>query len=319
MKIVVAGGAGFIGSHLCQRLLSENHTVICLDNLITGSEKNINDFLNHKNFIFIKTDVSQPLPDLPKVDAVFHLASPASPNEESEISYHKLALETIKVNIDGSFNLINLALKHQARYLFASTSEIYGDPKETPQKETYFGNVNPIGKRAVYDEAKRMGETIASFYWREKNLNGRIARIFNTYGPRMRLDDKRMIVNFVHNALKNQPIMIYGDGQQTRSLCYIDDLVEGLLRLMFYPNTEKQVVNLGSDEEHPVIEYAQLIKKLTNTKSEIVVTNKPVEDDPKRRRPDLTKAKQLLQWSPTVSLENGLKLTIDYYQKIIDQ
>jgi len=319
MKIVVAGGAGFIGSHLCQRLLSENHTVICLDNLVTGSEKNINDFLNHKNFIFIKTDVTRPLPDLPKVDAVFHLASPASPNEESEISYHKLALETIKVNIDGSFNLINLALKHQARYLFASTSEIYGDPKETPQKETYFGNVNPIGKRAVYDEAKRMGETIASFYWREKNLNGRIARIFNTYGPRVRLDDKRMIVNFVHNALKNQPIMIYGDGQQTRSLCYVDDLVEGLLRLMFYPNTEKQVVNLGSDEEHPVIEYAQLIKKLTHTKSEIIVTNKPVEDDPKRRRPDLTNAKQLLQWSPTVSLENGLKLTIDYYQKIISQ
>jgi nucleoside-diphosphate-sugar epimerase len=319
MKIVVAGGAGFIGSHLCQRLLNENHTVICLDNLLTGSESNINSLLNHKNFIFMKTDVSQPLPDLQKVDAVFHLASPASPNEESKISYHKLALETIKVNIDGSFNLINLALKNQARYLFASTSEIYGDPKEIPQKESYFGNVNPIGKRAVYDEAKRMGETITSFYWREKNLNGRIARIFNTYGPRMRVDDKRMIVNFVFNALKNQPIMIYGDGQQTRSLCFVDDLTDGLIRLMFYPNTEKQVVNLGSDEEHSVIEYAELIKKLTNSKSEIIVTHKPIEDDPKRRRPDLTKAKQLLNWSPTTILEEGLKLTIEYYKKIIYQ
>jgi nucleoside-diphosphate-sugar epimerase len=319
MKIVVAGGAGFIGSHLCQRLLNENHTVICLDNLLTGSESNINSLLNHKNFIFMKTDVSQPLPDLPKVDAVFHLASPASPNEESKISYHKLALETIKVNIDGSFNLINLALKNQARYLFASTSEIYGDPKEIPQKESYFGNVNPIGKRAVYDESKRMGETITSFYWREKNLNGRIARIFNTYGPRMRVDDKRMIVNFVFNALKNQPIMIYGDGQQTRSLCFVDDLTDGLIRLMFYPNTEKQVVNLGSDEEHSVIEYAELVKKLTNSKSEIIITHKTIEDDPKRRRPDVTKAKQLLNWSPTTTLEKGLKLTIEYYKKIIYQ
>jgi len=319
MKIVVAGGAGFIGSHLCQRLLNENHTVICLDNLLTGSESNINSLLNHKNFIFMKTDVSQPLPDLPKVDAVFHLASPASPNEESKISYHKLALETIKVNIDGSFNLINLALKNQARYLFASTSEIYGDPKEIPQKESYFGNVNPIGKRAVYDESKRMGETITSFYWREKNLNGRIARIFNTYGPKMRVDDKRMIVNFVFNALKNQPIMIYGDGQQTRSLCFVDDLIEGLILLMFYPNTEKQVVNLGSDEEHSVIEYAELVKKLTNSKSEIIITHKPIEDDPKRRRPDLNKAKQLLNWSPTTTLEKGLKLTIEYYKKIIYQ
>jgi len=317
MKIVVAGGAGFIGSHLCERLLKENHIVFCLDNLITGNEENIASLKKNKNFIFIKTDIALPLPSLPKIDAVFHLASPASPNEESKISYHQLALQTMKANIDGSFNLIALALKNQARYLFASTSEVYGDPKEVPQDENYFGNVNPIGKRAVYDEAKRMGETITAYFWREKNLNGRIARIFNTYGPRMRVDDKRMVVNFIINAIQNKPLLVFGDGKQTRCLCYVDDMVEGLIRLMFSPNGEKQVVNLGSDDEHTVLEYAQLIVKLTNSKSKIIITKKAVDDDPKRRKPSLEKAKKLLNWKPTIPLEKGLKLTINYYQSIL--
>lgn len=317
MKILIAGGAGFIGSHLCEKLLAENHYVICVDNLLTGSFDNIKHLKNNPNFIFIKTDIIEKLPPLSKIEAIFHLASPASPNEKSPISYHTLAEETIKANIDGTWQLLELAKKEKARFLFASTSEIYGNPLVSPQNENYFGNVNPLGKRAVYDESKRMGETLTFYYYRKKGVNVRIARIFNTYGPRMRIDDQRMVVNFIINALKNKPIEVYGDGNQTRSLCYISDMIDGLVKLMFAPNTNGEVINLGNSSEKKVIDYAQLIKKLTQSKSKIVITNQPIEDDPERRCPDITKAKKILEWEPKISLIDGLKLTIDYYKKII--
>ena len=317
MKVIVAGGAGFIGSHLCEKLIEKNHYVFCLDNLITGSLKNIDHLFNKKNFQFIKTDISKRVSFSEKVDAIFHLASPASPNEESPISYHHLAKETMKANIQGTENLLELASKFKARFLFASSSEVYGDPEITPQGETYNGNVNPIGARAVYDESKRMGETITAYYWRKRNVNGRIARIFNTFGPKMRADDKRMVVNFIINALNGKPIEIYGDGKQTRSLCYIGDMVEGLIRLMFYPQTEKQVVNLGNNEEKTVFEWAKIIKKLTQSKSKIVFNHPLPEGDPKKRQPDIKKAKLILNWQPKFSVEEGLRLTIDYFKKIL--
>lgn len=317
MKILIAGGAGFIGSHLCERLLAENHYVICVDNLLTGSIDNIKHLKNNPNFVFIKTDITEKLPSLSNIEAIFHLASPASPNEKSPISYHALAEETIKANIDGTWQLLELAEKEKARFLFASTSEIYGNPLVSPQNEDYFGNVNPLGKRAIYDESKRMGETLTFYYYRKKNVNVRIARIFNTFGPKMRIDDKRMVINFIINALKNQPIEVYGDGNQTRSLCYILDMIDGLIKLMFSPNTNGEVINLGNPLEKKVIDYAQLIKKLTQSKSKIVITNQPIEDDPERRCPNINKAKKILGWQPKISLIDGLELTIDYYKKII--
>lgn len=326
MKILVAGGAGFIGSHLCQRLIKENHQVICVDNLITGSISNIKDLLQNKNFSFIKHDVIKPLnlkatPPLAsggvKIDAIFHLASPASPNHHSKLSYHHLPMETMLVNSIGTLELLKLAEKYRAKFLFASSSEIYGNPLEHPQKEEYFGNVSPIGPRSVYDESKRFGETLTAYFWRKKNLDARIARIFNTYGPNMQKEDKRMIVNFIVSALTGKPITIYGDGKQTRSLCFIDDMIEGLIRLMFYPNTNRQVINLGSPEEHTILEYAQLVKKITNSKSKIVFSEKMPEDDPIRRKPDISKAKKILDWAPAISLKEGLKRTIAYFKNLI--
>ncbi len=317
MKILVAGGAGFIGSHLCERLLKENHQVICLDNLITGSIDNIKHLKNHPNFLFIQADITQKLPPLPNIETIFHLASPASPNENSPISYHTLAEETMKANIHGTWQLLELAKKEKACFLFASTSEIYGNPLIHPQKENYFGNVNPLGKRAVYDESKRMGETLTFYYYRKKGVNIRIARIFNTYGPKMRIDDQRMVINFIINALKNKPIEVYGDGNQTRSLCYISDMINGLIKLMFSPKTNGEVVNLGNPLEKPVIYYARLIKKLTQSQSKIVITHQLIEDDPEKRSPDISKAKRLFGWEPKISLIDGLKLTIDYYKKTI--
>ena len=317
MRILVSGGAGFIGSHLCQRLLKEDHQVVCVDNLSTGLIQNIKPFFVNKNFMFIKGDVNYPPKKLPKIDAIFHLASPASPNEESHISYHRLGLETILVNTAGTLELLKLAKKNKAKFLFASSSEVYGEPEVHPQKEDYFGNVNPIGARAVYDEAKRLGETLVSYFWRKEGVDGRIARIFNTYGPGLRIDDKRMVVNFIVAALAGKPITIYGKGQQTRSLCYIDDLVEGLLRFMFYPNTKNQVINLGSDEEHSVLFFARKIKELTFSKSKIIFTQKLAEGDPVKRRPDISKAKKILKWQPKTSLDEGLKKTIAYYKQIL--
>jgi len=314
MKIIVTGGCGFIGSHLVKKLLEENHFVIAIDNLISGDIENINPFKNKKNFLFIKADVIFPLKNIPKVDAIFHLASPASPNHHSPISFHHLGLETMLVNTVGTLELLKLAKKFDAKFLFASSSEVYGDPLIHPQKENYYGNVNPVGARSVYDEAKRFGETLTFYFFKKENVNARIARIFNTYGPNMRIDDKRMVVNFIVQALKNQPITIFGNGKQTRSLCYVEDLVEGLIKLMFGKNTKGEVVNLGNPEEHTVLEYAKIIKKLTSSKSKIVFEEPLPQDDPKKRKPDIEKAKRLLGWQPKTSLKEGLKKTIDYFK-----
>jgi len=317
MTVLITGGAGFIGSHLTKKLLEKNYQVIVVDNLLTGSEKNIRDCKNNKNFIFIKEDVIKPLNNLPRIDYLFHLASPASPNHHSPISYHKLALETMLVNTTGTLALLKLAKEHQAKFLFASTSEVYGNPLVHPQKESYFGNVNPLGPRAVYDEAKRFGETITSYFIRKENVDGRIARIFNTYGPNMRVDDKRMVVSFITQALKNKPLTIFGDGNQTRSLCYIDDMIDGLIKLMLNLNTKGEVINLGNPEEHRVLEYAKIIKKLTNSTSEIVFKEKLPVDDPIKRCPDIQKAKKLLNWQPKTSLTKGLEKTINYFKNIL--
>jgi len=312
MKILVAGGAGFIGSHLCEQLLKNNYLVVCVDNLLTGAEKNIENFKSHPNFCFINHDVIKPLTINEKIDAIFHMASPASPNHHSKLSYHALPMETMLVNTIGTLELLKLAKKNNAKFLFASTSEVYGDPLINPQPEDYNGNCSTTGPRSVYDEAKRFGETITAHFWRKKNVNARIVRIFNTYGPRMLKSDMRMIINFIHQALENKPITIFGDGTQTRSLCYVDDMVDGLIKLMFNDNTEKQIVNLGSTEEHSVFEYANIVKKLTCSKSQIVFEEKLPEDDPKIRKPDITKAKNLLDWEAKTKLDKGLEKIINY-------
>lgn len=312
MKIIVTGGAGFIGSHLCERLLNEGHVVVCIDNLISGSKKNVDHLLKNKSFTFIKFDVINPLPDNITAEAVFHLASPASPNHHSKISYHSLPVETMLVNTQGTFELLKFCQKNNALFLFASTSEVYGDPKEHPQKETYNGNVSTTGPRSVYDEAKRFGETLTSHFYRNNLVDARIIRIFNTYGPRMLKEDMRMIVSFILQAVKNEPITIFGSGKQTRSLCFVDDTVDGLIKLMFSKNTKGKIVNIGSSEEHTVLEYAEIIKKITNSKSEIVFNEDLPKDDPMQRRADTTLAKQLLDWESKITLEEGIKKTINF-------
>lgn len=320
VKILIAGGAGFIGSHLCKRLLDDGNEIYCVDNLLTGNKDNILPLLENPLFHFIHHDVTQSFSegenDLSEIHAIFHLASPASPNHHSRLSYHALPMETMMVNTVGTHSLLRLAEKHKAAFLFASTSEAYGDPIEHPQREEYRGNVSTIGPRSVYDEAKRFGETLTAYYWREKGVNARIVRIFNTYGPNMHKEDKRMIVNFIFSALHNQPITVFGDGSQTRSLCYVDDLVEGLIRLMFYDNTKGTVVNLGNEEERTVMEYATLVKQLVTSTSEVVTSEALPQDDPLKRKPDITRARQLLGWEPHVPLEEGLLKTIAYFKTV---
>jgi len=310
-KVIVTGGAGFIGSHLCESLVSLNHEVICIDNFLTSSEENIVELRDNSLFTFINHDVIQPLPDNLSAEFIFHLASPASPNHHSEISYHTLPMETMLVNTTGTLNLLKFADAQKARFLYASTSEVYGDPLEHPQTESYRGNVSTIGPRSVYDEAKRFGETLVSYYWREKDLDARIVRIFNTYGPRMSSKDMRMISIFIREALENKPITIYGDGKQTRSLCYVSDTVEGLIKMMFEDGARNEVINIGSPDEHTVHEYAEMVKRLTNSTSEITLSEQLPEDDPLRRRADITKAKDILHWEPKVTLEDGLKKMIE--------
>lgn len=315
-KVIVAGGAGFIGSHLCDALLEKEHDVLCIDNFLTGSEANIAHLKKNPHFRFINHNIIEPLGNDLSAEFVFHLASPASPNHHSKISYHQLPMETMMANTTGTLNLLRFAHKHNARFLFTSTSEVYGDPLEHPQKETYRGNVSTIGPRSVYDEAKRFAETLISYFWREKGLDARIVRIFNTYGPRMSKEDMRMISIFINEALAGKPITIFGDGKQTRSLCYVSDTVDGILRMMFHENTKAEVVNIGSFDEHTVLEYAEIVKKLTKSKSEIAFSEQLPIDDPLRRRADITKAKELLGWSPKVSLEEGLQKMIEYSKNL---
>lgn len=307
MRILISGGAGFIGSHLCDLLLQSGHLVVSVDNLLTGDIKNIRHNLKHKRFEFIKYDIIKPLKYSGKLDYVLNLASPASP-----IDYLNYPLETLDVGSAGTKNMLELARKKKAKFLLASTSEVYGDPKVTPQSEDYLGNVNPIGPRSVYDESKRFAEALTTAYQREKLVDTRIARIFNTFGPRMQLDDGRVVPNFIKQALTGQPITVYGEGSQTRSFCYVSDLVDGLYKLMYSKVTGP--VNLGNPRELKIIDFANMIIKLTESKSKIV--HKPLpEDDPKQRRPDISKARKELGWEPKVSLEQGLSQTIEWFKK----
>lgn len=315
--VLVAGGSGFIGSHLCEKLLEQNYKVICVDNLISGSISNVEALKKNPNFTFFQKDVCEPLDLDEKIDAIFHLASPASPNEKSKISYHALPMETMLVNTQGTLELLKLAEKNNAKFLFASTSEIYGDPLVHPQTEDYRGNVSTTGPRSVYDEAKRFGETLVAYFQRNRGVDGRIARIFNTYGPKMLAEDKRMLVDFILHALKNEKIFVFGDGTQTRSLCYVDDTVEGLLKLMFTQGTTGEIVNIGSPEEHSVMEYAEMVIKLTGSKSTIDSSIPLPKDDPLQRQPDITKAKNLLSWEPKVPLVEGIEKTIQYLKENI--
>lgn len=306
MKIVVTGGAGFIGSHLCARLLDEGHSVLCIDNLITGSTQNIDALCNNPHFTFLQHDVTQPFTC--EVDAIFHMASPASP-----VGYLEHPIETILVNSQGTYQMLEMARKQNAMFLISSTSEIYGDPLEHPQREDYWGNVNPIGPRACYDESKRLGETLTMEYYRQFQANTRIVRIFNTYGPHSQEDDGRMIPNFIMRSLHNEPLTIYGDGTKTRSICYVSDLVDGLMRAMFHPGTTGEVFNLGNPEEHTVLEFAQTIIHLCNASSPILFESSRI-DDPERRRPNITKARQLLGWEVKVGMEDGLRRTIEWFR-----
>ncbi len=314
---LVAGGAGFMGSHLCKKLLDKNFRVICLDNLVTGNDGVIKKFLSAKNFKFLKANVSdsKDLKNLNDVSFIFHLASPASPSQKSPRSYLAFPIETLLANSLGTYNLLNIAKNSNAKFLYASSSEVYGDPKVSPQGEDYFGNVNPVGIRSVYDEGKRFGEAITMAYVRKFNTDARIIRIFNTFGPNMRNDDGRVISNFINQAIRNEPLTVYGDGKQTRSVCYIDDLIEGLLLSMFSDKTKGEVINLGNSEEKTIIELANLIKKLTNSNSEIIFEPLP-DDDPKQRKPNIEKAKRLLSWKPKVDIDQGLLETIEYFEKI---
>ena len=305
---VITGGAGFIGSHLCDALVAAGHKVICVDNLLTGSEKNIEEARKNPNFSFIKLDITQGAPDV-AADYVFNLASPASPAD-----FKNLAEEIALVNSIGTINMLKFAKEKGGRYLEASTSEVYGDPKEHPQKETYWGNVNPNGIRSCYDESKRFAEAMTMVYVRKYDLDARIVRIFNTYGPRMRKDDGRVVSNFINQALAGIPLTIYGDGTQTRSFCFVSDLVDGLMKAMFTDHTKGVVFNLGNPEEYKVNELAEKIKTLTASSSPIEHGELP-EDDPTQRKPDITKAKTILGWEPKVMVDEGLRKTIAYYKR----
>jgi len=307
LRAVVTGGAGFLGSHLCERLLADGWQVVCVDNLLTGTAANIAQFRHHKSFESIQHNVSEPLYLEGPVDAVLHFASPASP-----IDYADHPIATLKVGTLGTHNMLGLARAKGATFFLASTSEVYGDPTVHPQPETYWGNVNPLGPRAVYDEAKRAAEAFTMAYHRAHAMKTRIVRIFNTHGPRMRIDDGRAVPNFLTQALRNQPLTVYGDGSQTRSLCYVDDLIEGIVRLLGTDYAEP--VNLGTDDEVTMLKLATRIRDLSGSSSEIVFKPLP-EDDPWQRRPDLTRARKLLNWQPATTLDAGLEKTIAYFRE----
>ncbi len=310
MRIVITGGAGFLGSHLCDRLLEMGHTVVCLDNLITGNIENIGHLMGHERFRFAKHDVTEYIFIAEPVDAVMHFASPASPRD-----YLELPIQTLKVGALGTHKTLGLAKQKGARFLLASTSETYGDPLVNPQPESYWGNVNPIGLRGVYDEAKRFAEALVMAYHRYHNVDTRVVRIFNTYGPRMRPYDGRVVSNFIVQALKGEPLTVYGKGEQTRSFCYVEDEIRGIVSLLLAPNSDEvhDPVNIGNPYEVTVLGIARKILELTSSKSGIVYQNLP-EDDPKVRRPNIERAKALLGWSPAISLEEGLQRTIVHFR-----
>ncbi len=308
MRIVVAGGAGFIGSHYCDRMIQEGHEVLALDNLITGREHNISHLSREPRFHFRNQDVTKSFEVEGPVDCVVNMASPASPKD-----YLEHPIETLEVGSIGSRNLLELARAKGARYMVTSTSECYGDPLVHPQAETYWGNVNPVGPRSCYDESKRFAEAITMAYHRAYGLRTNIARIFNTYGPRMKLDDGRVVPAFMDQALKGERMTIFGDGSQTRSFCYVSDMVDGLYRLM--QSDERYPVNLGNSIELTILEFAQRVRELTGTTSELVYMPLP-EDDPRQRRPDIAKAKAVLGWEPQVGLEEGLRHTVDYFRSL---
>lgn len=306
MRVIVTGGAGFVGSHLCERWLDDGHEVVAMDNYATGRPDNVRHLLANPRFELREQDVTEPVSVDGDVDFVFHMASPASPAD-----YLALPVETMMVSSVGTKNMLDLAREKGAGFLLASTSECYGDPQEHPQKETYWGHVNPIGPRAVYDEAKRFAEALTMAYFREYGVATHIVRIFNTYGPRMKLNDGRVVPNFIDQALRGQPITVYGDGSQTRSFCYVSDLVDGLTRLAL--SDEREPVNIGNPTELTILEFAEEIQRLVG--SECPVATKPLPtDDPRQRQPDITKARRLLGWEPKVSLEDGLRRTIDYFR-----
>ncbi|PWH11937.1 MAG: NAD-dependent dehydratase [Anaerolineae bacterium] len=314
MRIVITGAAGFLGSHLCDRLLAEGHQVVGLDNFITGSKENIAHLMGRENFTFYKHDVSNYIYIAGKVDAVLHFASPASPNPQSPLAYFNLPIQTMKAGALGTHNTLGLAKANRARFLLASTSEIYGDPLEHPQKESYPGNVDPAGERAVYDEAKRFAEALTLAYHRQHGVDTRIVRIFNTYGPRMDLEDGRALPNLLKQALLGKPLTVYGDGSQTRSFCYVDDLIEGVIRLLY--SDEHMPVNIGNPVEMSILEFAEVINRVTGNPAGIqFVPNARSARDPQRRRPDITRARQILGWEPKTTLEEGLRRTIPYFKQ----
>lgn len=310
-KILVTGGAGFLGSHLCERLISEGNEVICVDNYFTGQRANVAHLMNDPNFELIRHDVTFPL--YIEADEIYNLACPASP-----VHYQHDPVQTTKTSVHGAINMLGLAKRLRAKLFQASTSEVYGDPTQHPQVEEYWGNVNPIGPRSCYDEGKRCAETLCFDYHRQHDLQIKVVRIFNTYGPRMHPNDGRVVSNFIVQALEGQPITIYGDGQQTRSFCYVDDLIEGFVRLM---NTDKDVtgpINIGNPGEFTILELANKVIELTGSKSELIREPLP-ENDPMRRQPDITKAREVLGWAPTVDLEAGLKKTIEYFDGVLSR
>jgi len=307
LRAVVTGGAGFLGSHLCDYLIEKGWEVLCLDNLVTGTDSNVSHLLSHARFKFARQDVSQYI-DVPgPVDAVLHFASPASPPD-----YLKFPIQTLKVGALGTHNTLGLAMAKKAKFLLASTSECYGDPEISPQPETYWGRVNPIGPRGVYDEAKRFAEAMTMAYHRYHNVDTRIVRIFNTYGPRMRLNDGRALPNFLYQALVGEPITVYGDGSQTRSFCYVSDLIEGIYRLL--ESREHEPVNIGNPQEITILEFAERVRALVGSQAPIVFKPLP-QDDPKQRCPDIAKARRILNWEPKVNLGEGLKITYEFFRQ----
>jgi dTDP-glucose 4,6-dehydratase len=318
MRILVTGAAGFLGSHLCDRLLAEGHHVVGMDNFITGRAENLAHLSGENKFTFIRHDVSNFIFVPGKVDAVMHFASPASPNPNSPYGYVNLPIQTMKAGALGTHNTLGVARAHAAIFMLASTSEIYGDPEVHPQAETYWGHVNPVGERSVYDEAKRFAEALTFAYHRYHGIDTRIVRIFNTYGPRMRLDDGRVVPNFIKQALQGKSLTVYGDGRQTRSFCYVDDLIEGIYRLLI--SGEHRPVNIGNPDEISILELAETVNTLLgNTAAVNMLSDKRGEGDPERRQPDISRAREVLDWEPHVSLERGLEKTLPYFRDHLEE